>query len=73
MLYLISAPPRTGKTLKAIEIIFKHLNQGRVVYTNIVGINIPGVITFTSEMQNPHDWRDLPNDSVFMATYAISK
>ena len=64
MLYLISAPPRTGKTLKAIEIIFKHLNQGRVVYTNIVGINIPGVITFTSEMQNPHDWRDLPNDSV---------
>lgn len=64
MLYLISAPPRTGKTLKAIEIIFKHLNQGRVVYTNIVGINIPGVITFTSEMQSPHDWRDLPNDSV---------
>jgi len=64
MLYLISAPPRTGKTLKAIEIIFKHLNQGRVVYTNIVGINIPGVITFTSQMQNPHDWRDLPNDSV---------
>ncbi|MGL5402236.1 MAG: zonular occludens toxin domain-containing protein [Acinetobacter sp.] len=64
MLYLISAPPRTGKTLKAIEIIFKHLNQGRVVYTNIVGINIPGVITFTSDMQNPHDWRDLPNDSV---------
>ena len=64
MLYLISAPPRTGKTLKAIEIIFKHLNEGRVVYTNIVGIKIPGVITFTSEMQNPHDWRDLPNDSV---------
>ena len=64
MLYLISAPPRTGKTLKAIEIIFKHLNQGRVVYTNIVGIKIPGVITFTSETQNPHDWRDLPNDSV---------
>ncbi|EXF55951.1 zonular occludens toxin family protein [Acinetobacter sp. 1294596] len=64
MLYLISAPPRTGKTLKAIEIIFKHLNQGRVVYTNIVGIKIPGVMTFSSDMQNPHDWRDLPNDSV---------
>lgn len=66
MLYLISAPPRTGKTLKAIEIIFKHLNQGRVVYTNIVGINIPGVITFHSEMNEPHDWRDMPNDSVII-------
>lgn len=64
MLYLISAPPRTGKTLKAIEIIFKHLNQGRVVYTNIIGIQIPGVMTFNSEMNDPHDWRDLPNDSV---------
>lgn len=64
MLYLISAPPRTGKTLKSIEIIFKHLNEGRVVYTNIVGINIPGVITFNSGMDDPHDWRDLPNDSV---------
>ena len=64
MLYLISAPPRTGKTLKSIEIIFKHLNQGRVVYTNIIGIQIPGVMTFNSEMNDPHDWRDLPNDSV---------
>lgn len=64
MLYLISAPPRTGKTLKMIEIIFNHLNDGRFVYTNIIGINIPGVFTFTSEMNNPHDWRDLPNGSV---------
>lgn len=64
MLYLISAPPRTGKTLKAIEIIFKHLNQGRIVHTNIIGIKIAGVINFNSEMNDPHDWRDLPNDSV---------
>lgn len=66
MLYLISAPPRTGKSLKAIEIIFKYLNQGRVVYTNIIGIKIPGVITFTSSIQEPHDWRDLPNNSVII-------
>lgn len=64
MLYLISAPPRTGKTLKMIEIIFKHLNDGRFVYTNIIGINIPGVFTFSSGIDNPHDWRDLPNGSV---------
>lgn len=64
MLYLISAPPRTGKSLKAIEIIFKYLNMGRIVYTNIVGIKIPGVITFSGSIDDPHDWRDLPNDSV---------
>lgn len=64
MLYLISAPPRTGKTLKVIEIIFKYLNEGRFVYTNIIGMNIPGVFTFSSGIQDPHDWRDLPNGSV---------
>lgn len=61
MIYLISAPPRTGKTLKCMEIIFKHLNDGAFVFTNIIGINIPGVFTFTSSTDHPHDWRDLDN------------
>ncbi|WP_149931319.1 zonular occludens toxin domain-containing protein [Acinetobacter soli] len=64
MLYLISAPPRTGKTLRAIKIIFERLNEGRIVYTNIVGIKIDGVICVNSTIDNPFDWRDLPNDSV---------
>jgi len=64
MLYLISAPPRTGKTLKVIEFIFERLNEGRVVYTNIIGIKIPGVISIQSLPGKIFDWRDLPNDSV---------
>lgn len=64
MLYLISAPPRTGKTLRAIKIIFERLNEGRIVYTNIIGIKIDGVICVNSTIDNPFDWRDLPNDSV---------
>lgn len=64
MIYLISAPPRTGKTLFAIKKIFEFLNDGRFVYTNIAGINIPGVFTISDTPDNPFDWRDLPNDSV---------
>ena len=64
MIYLISAPPRTGKSLFAIKKIFEYLNQGRFVYTNIAGINIPGVFTITDSLEHPFDWRDLPNDSV---------
>ncbi|KXZ67581.1 Zonular occludens toxin (Zot) [Acinetobacter venetianus] len=66
MSVLISAPIRTGKTLLAIQFIFEELNKGRVVYTNIVGIKIPGVISVSSSIGEPFDWRDLPNDSVLV-------
>jgi zona occludens toxin len=64
MSILISAPIRTGKTLFVVQEIFKYLNQGRMVYTNIVGIKIDGVISVSSTMYYPFDWRDLPNGSV---------
>ena len=64
MIFLISAPPRTGKTLFCIKKIFEYLNDGRAVYTNIAGINIDGVRTITDSPYYPFDWRDLPNDSV---------
>ena len=64
MIYLISAPPRTGKTLFAVKKIFEYLNQGRFVYTNIDGINIPGVFTIEDSHENPFDWRKLPHGSV---------
>ena len=38
MAILITAPLGTGKTLKTIELIFEYLNQGREVYTNIIGL-----------------------------------
>lgn len=66
MAILISAPIRTGKTLKCIQIIFEYLNEGRPVYTNIVGIKIPGVFHINSSLHNPFDWRDLPNDAVLV-------
>lgn len=66
MSILISAPIRTGKTLKVIECIFQELNKGRLVYTNIIGIKIPGVFSVSSSINEPFDWRDLPNGSVLV-------
>ena len=66
MSILISAPIRTGKTLLAIEKIFEELNRGRDVYTNIVGIKIPGVISVSSSIGDPFDWHDLDNGSVLV-------
>lgn len=66
MSILISAPIRTGKTLFAIKKIFEELNKGKMVYTNIVGIKIDGVISVSSGIGEPFDWRDLPNGSVLV-------
>ncbi|OSY55248.1 zonular occludens toxin [Acinetobacter baumannii] len=55
MLTLISATPGSGKTLKAVELIYECLNKGYVVYSNILGLKVPGVIQISSQ----EDWRDL--------------
>ncbi|KII22096.1 zonular occludens toxin domain-containing protein [Acinetobacter baumannii] len=55
MLTLISATPGSGKTLKAVELIYECLNSGYVVYSNILGLKVPGVIQISSQ----EDWRDL--------------
>ena len=64
MLTLISATPGSGKTLKAIAVIFEFLNDGRNVWTNIDGINISGVRKFEDDLENPFDWRKLDHGSV---------
>lgn len=61
---LITATPGSGKTLYALTLIYKYLNEGRNVYTNILGIDIDGVRTFDMTSPKIHDWRDLPNGSV---------
>lgn len=66
MSILVSAPIRTGKTLYLIKCIFEELNKGRQVYTNIVGIKIDGVISVASSIDDPFDWRSLPNGSVLV-------
>lgn len=53
MLTLITATPGSGKTLKAIELIFDLLNKNYIVYANIVGLQIPGVIHISTN----EDWR----------------
>ena len=64
MLTLVTATPGSGKTLKAIELIFNFLNDGRNVWTNISGIKISGVRTFEDDKSNPFDWRKLEAGSV---------
>lgn len=64
MLTLITATPGSGKTLKALSIIFDFLNDGRNVWTNIDGIKISGVRTFKHDHVDPFDWRKLDDGSV---------
>lgn len=55
MLTLVSATPGSGKTLKCVELIYDALNRGHVVYSNILGLLVPGVIKIDTDT----DWRDL--------------
>lgn len=66
MAILITAPVGTGKTLKCMELIFEYLNEGREVYTNIIGLKITGARVIESNLLHPFDWRDLPIDSVLI-------
>ena len=66
MAILITAPVGTGKTLKCMEIIFAYLNEGREVYTNIIGLKITGVRLVESTFYYPFDWRDLPIGAVLV-------
>lgn len=52
---LLTSPPGTGKTLKSVEIIFQKLSEGYIVYSNIIGLKIPGVLPLDFNA----DWRDL--------------
>lgn len=58
MLILITGVPGSGKTLYAVGLIHDYLKQGREVYADIDGLNIPGV------HPAPLDWRECPDGSV---------
>jgi len=68
MQYLISAPPRTGKSLYVVNLIDKLSKKypDRLIVTNIIGMNYPGVISMTSTINKPADWRDWPNGTIFI-------
>lgn len=63
---LISAPPRTGKSQYSVYLIdqFSKKYPNRQIFTNIIGINYPGVISISSTINRPFDWRDLPNGAI---------
>lgn len=66
MLTAISAPPGTGKSLKCVQIIEESLRRSpnRLIFTNIIGLNMPGVLPIVSSANKPFDWRDLPDGSL---------
>jgi len=68
MLTAISAPPGSGKSLWCVELLetTSRKNPNRMIFTNIIGINIPGVLPITSSTNNPFDWRDLPDGSLIV-------
>lgn len=66
MAILITAPLGTGKTLKTMELIFSYLNEGREVFTNIIGLKITGARIVESTPYYPFDWRDLPDGAVLI-------
>lgn len=65
---VISAPPRTGKSLYTMEILEKAVidNPDRLIYTNIIGCKLPGVLPAVSRPDNPFDWRTLPNGALYV-------
>lgn len=58
MITLITGLPGSGKTLYTVGLIKKHLADNRPVYSDIEGLNIPGVLP------SPDNWQDTPEGSV---------
>ena len=58
MIYLITGVPGSGKSLYTIKLILDWLKEGRVVYADIDGLNIPNVLP------SPLDWRETPEGAV---------
>lgn len=65
---VISAPPRTGKSLYTMQILEQEVikNPQRIIYTNIIGCKLPGVLPAISTPDNPFDWRTLPNGALYV-------
>jgi len=68
MLTAISAPPGSGKSLWCVELLETTVrkNPNRMIFTNIIGVNIQGVLPIVSSANKPFDWRDLPDGSLII-------
>jgi zona occludens toxin (predicted ATPase) len=61
MMRLITGTPGAGKTLFAVSEIIKAVKDGRVVYTNIEGMDFAGVYPLDDT-----DWRNYPDGSLIV-------
>lgn len=58
-IHVLTGNPREGKTLWAVQMIDNAIKEGsRPVFSNITGLNIPGV------QIAPPDWNTLPNGAI---------
>lgn len=75
MMYLISAVPGSGKTLRIVGIIKRKLlaenaklivagRPPRLIYSNVKGLRIAGILPL------PDDWRDTPEHSIVITDEA---
>lgn len=64
MITLITAVPGSGKTLLAVGLIWKYLEEGRPVYHNINGLQVDQFPNNNLLFDAPADWRDTPEGSV---------
>lgn len=64
---LLTAIPGSGKTLRMVQMMAAHLEQGDLVFTsNINGLKLPGVMPF----DDPREWQTLPAGAVLFVDEA---
>lgn len=64
MITLITATPGSGKTLYSIGLIWEALEKGRLVFTNINGLQVDKFPNSQNLQPAPDDWRDTPEGSL---------
>lgn len=62
MMTLITGTPGSGKTLYAVSRIIEEAKKGRMIFTNIEGLKIPGVYPMPDDL----DWRQTPDGSLIV-------
>lgn len=62
MMTLITGTPGSGKTLYAVSRIIEEAKKGRLIFSNIDGLKIPGVHPMPDDL----DWRQTPDGSLIV-------
>jgi hypothetical protein len=60
MIKLITGTPGSGKTLYAVSLIIESAKSGRVIFSDIEGLNVQGVMPIPQDL----DWRETPEGAL---------